>query len=74
MDLRYTASEQAFRAELRTWLAETVPGFGPPPPADDWTARRTYDLRWQRTLFDGGYAGVDWPVEGGGPGASPWSS
>ena len=42
-----------------------------PPPHDDWAARRAYDLRWQRTLFDAGYAGVDWPAEGGGRGASP---
>jgi hypothetical protein len=71
MDLRYTASEQAFREELRTWLAATLPGVGDPPPHDDWTARRAYDLDWQRLLFDAGYAGVDWPAEGGGRGASP---
>ena len=71
MDLRYTASEQAFREELRGWLAETVPGLGEPPLHDDWAARRAFDLRWQRTLFDAGYAGVDWPAEGGGRGASP---
>src|SRR6516165_2588801 len=71
MDLRYTASEQAFRAELRGWLAATLPGVGDPPPQDDWPARRAYDLRWQRLLFDAGYAGVDWPAEGGGRGASP---
>ena len=50
MDLRYTASEQAFRAELRAWLAATLPGRRTPPPHDDWPARRAYDLRWQRTL------------------------
>ena len=71
MDLRYTASEQAFRDELRTWLGGTLPGVGAPPPHDDWPARRAYDLAWQRILFDAGYAGVDWPAEGGGRGASP---
>ena len=71
MDLRYTASEQSFRDELRRWLASVLPDVGPPPPHDDWSARRAYDLRWQRTLFAGGYAGVDWPAEGGGRGASP---
>ena len=48
MDLRYTASEQAFREELRAWLAATLPCVGPPPPHDDWPARRAYDLAWQR--------------------------
>ncbi|HVT42151.1 MAG TPA: acyl-CoA dehydrogenase family protein [Acidimicrobiales bacterium] len=71
MDLRLTASEQAFREELRAWLASTLPDVGPPPPHDDWAARRAYDLAWQRILFDAGYAGVDWPVEGGGRGSSP---
>jgi alkylation response protein AidB-like acyl-CoA dehydrogenase len=71
MDLRYTASEQSFRDELRAWLAATLPGVGSPPPHDDWTARRTYDLRWQQLLFEAGYAGVDWPAEGGGRGSSP---
>jgi len=71
MDLRYTASEQTFRGELRAWLATTLPAVGAPPPHDDWAARRAYDVRWQRMLFDAGYAGVDWPAEGGGRGASP---
>jgi alkylation response protein AidB-like acyl-CoA dehydrogenase len=71
MDLRYTASEQAFRNELRGWLAATLPTVGVAPPHDDWPARRAFDLRWQRLLSEAGYAGVDWPVEGGGRGASP---
>ena len=71
MDLRYTAPERAFRQELRNWLAATLPGVGEPPPHDDWPARRAYDLHWQRLLFEAGYAGVDWPAEGGGRGSSP---
>jgi alkylation response protein AidB-like acyl-CoA dehydrogenase len=71
MDLRYTDDEQAFRAELRQWLAKTVPGLPDRPAPTDWPGRRAYDTHWQRLLFDAGYAGVDWPVEGGGRGASP---
>jgi hypothetical protein len=71
MDLRYTEAEQAFRQGLRDWLADTLPGLPAKPKPDDWPGRRTYDTHWQRLLFDAGYAGVDWPEEGGGRGSSP---
>ena len=47
-----------------------MPAHGSPPSADDWTARRAYDTRWQRKLFDAGYAGIFWPTEFGGRGAT----
>jgi hypothetical protein len=71
VDLRYTEAEQKFRAGLREWLAGTLPGLPPKPSVNDWSGRRAYDTHWQRLLFEAGYAGVDWPVEGGGLGSSP---
>ncbi len=71
MDLRYTQAEQSFRTGLRTWLADTLPALPSKPSPNDWPGRRAYDTHWQRLLFDAGYAGVDWPVEGGGRGSSP---
>ena len=71
MDLRYTAAEEGFRSELRMWLAAVLPTLPEPPLSSDWPGRRAYDMGWQARLFDAGYAGVDWPVEGGGRGASP---
>jgi alkylation response protein AidB-like acyl-CoA dehydrogenase len=71
MDLRYSESEERFRHDLRGWLASVLPTLPPKPAATDWPGRRAYDSNWQRMLFDAGYAGVDWPVEGGGRGASP---
>ena len=71
MDLRYTDAEEAFRGELRRWLADTLPSLPPKPSPADWPGRRAYDTHWQRLLFDAGYAGVDWPAEGGGRGSSP---
>ena len=72
MDLRYTDAEQAFRSELRALAGRRrCPGSRPSRRATDWPGRRAYDTHWQRLLFDAGYAGVDWPVEGGGRGSSP---
>ena len=71
MDLRYTAAEQQFRAELREWLGDVLPGLGPEPDREDWDARRAWDTGWQRMLFDAGYAGINWPKEYGGRGATP---
>ena len=71
MDLRYSASELVFRDQLRAWLADVLPTLGPKPSAHDWSGRRQYDTAWQRRLFDAGYAGINWPTEFGGRGASP---
>ena len=71
MDLRLNDQEIAFRDRLRSWLMYTLPTLPPRPDRDDWPARRRYDMAWQRLLFDAGYAGVDWPAEHGGLGATP---
>jgi alkylation response protein AidB-like acyl-CoA dehydrogenase len=71
MELRYTENEEAFRAELRAWLRSVLPSLPPKPARDDWKGRRAYDTRWQRMLFDAGYAGINWQREFGGRGASP---
>src|SRR5262245_54332140 len=71
LDLRYSASDEKFRAEFRGWLRENVAKHGPRPPFDDWPARRTYDLGWQRKLYDAGFAGPSWPSEYGRRGSSP---
>ncbi|OEJ39556.1 acyl-CoA dehydrogenase [Streptomyces agglomeratus] len=71
MDLTYTEEEQDFRARLREWLAATLPGLPPRPDPLDWPGRRAYDTGWQRRLYDAGYAGLHWPADAGGRGATP---
>ncbi len=71
MDIRFSAEEIAFRDELRDWLGEVLPTLGDPPDRDDWTARREWDMGWQRKLYDAGYAGINWPSEFGGRGSTP---
>jgi alkylation response protein AidB-like acyl-CoA dehydrogenase len=70
VDLRYSEVDEKFRKELRAWLEQEVPKHGDPPPREDWEARRDHDTSWQRKLFDAGYAGVNWPKEYGGRGAT----
>jgi alkylation response protein AidB-like acyl-CoA dehydrogenase len=71
MDLRLSESDEAFRAELRAWLARVLPELESPPARDDWPARVRYDTDWQRRLFDAGYAGMSWPAAYGGRDAPP---
>jgi hypothetical protein len=71
MDLRYSDADEAFRAELRAWLTQSLGELPSPPARDDWPARVRYDTDWQRRLFDAGYAGINWPKAYGGRDASP---
>ncbi|MFI8164587.1 acyl-CoA dehydrogenase [Streptomyces microflavus] len=71
MDLTYTEAEEEFRRRLGEWLAAVLPGLPPKPSPDDWPARRAYDTTWQRMLYDAGYAGLHWPEDAGGRGATP---
>jgi alkylation response protein AidB-like acyl-CoA dehydrogenase len=66
MDLTLTESEAAFRDEVRSWLEENDPG---PPPSDP-GQQVQFELEWQRKLHSGGWAGVSWPQEYGGRGAT----
>jgi alkylation response protein AidB-like acyl-CoA dehydrogenase len=66
MDLSLSPSEEAFRDEVRDWLEANHPGE---PPEDEKEAFE-FSRRWQRKLHDGGWAGVSWPKEYGGRGAT----
>lgn len=67
MDLTLSGEELAFRAELRAWLDANGPAAG---PVGDGDAHFEWRREWQRRLFEGGWAGVHWPVEFGGRDAS----
>jgi alkylation response protein AidB-like acyl-CoA dehydrogenase len=71
VELRYSDADESFRAELHAWLGTALPALPPQPPRDAWPERRKWDTEWQRRLFDAGYAGLHWPKEYGGRGASP---
>jgi alkylation response protein AidB-like acyl-CoA dehydrogenase len=66
VDLTLSPSEQAFRDELRAWLADNHPGEQPKGDDEAFAFRRA----WQRELYEAGYAGLSWPQEYGGRGAT----
>jgi alkylation response protein AidB-like acyl-CoA dehydrogenase len=63
--------EETFRAEARAWLADHAPATRAQLDAAA-TDRERFDASraWQRTLFDGGWAGITWPIEYGGRGGT----
>ena len=63
MDLRFSPEDNAFREEVRTWLAANVPTDRRPKRGPE---MREYDLAWQRKLYDAGWGNVAWPIEYGG--------
>lgn len=70
MDFSYNAGEQAFRDELRAWLADAKDrGLVPPVEEGSLDERVEAGRRWQHELYDGGWCGVHWPREYGGRGA-----
>jgi alkylation response protein AidB-like acyl-CoA dehydrogenase len=64
--LTLSAEEEAFRDELRAWLADNHPG--PQPEGDE--AAFQFRRDWQKALYEAGWAGVSWPREYGGRGAT----
>ena len=69
MDLTPTREQEAFRAELRAWLAEHPPDVDLRAHHED-LAQEVFDLRqWQARLAEGRWIGVTWPEEYGGRGA-----
>ena len=70
MNLRFSAEEERFRDEVRSWLeAELcgrfadVRGRGGPGHEDELWDRR---LAWERPLAEAGWIGLGWPGEYGG--------
>jgi hypothetical protein len=78
MDLTWSESEQAFRAEARAWLDENLAGWhadhGGPEAIASGDTREGFaqHLDWERRLHAGRWAAVSWPSELGGRDASLW--
>ena len=73
MDLGFTPEEEAFRAEVRSWLDANLPPDWRQAGKGGYREEEDTDLqrRWQRRLHDGGWLKLGWPEEAGGRGATP---
>jgi len=77
MDFNYTPQEEAFRKEVRDWLAESMKELPKwygrrdiPGPEIDSEEYHQFSLWWHRKLYDAGFVGLAWPKEYGGRGAT----
>ncbi len=66
MELTYTPEQNAFRAEVRAWMAAHVPA----EPLKTLEGREGFDqhVAWERTLASGNWGMVTWPEAYGGRG------
>jgi len=73
MNLDYTPEEEAFRNQVRSWVSANLsPDWEQISPRqsenmDEWMA---FLKQWQRKLYDAGWAGISWPKDYGGRGAT----
>ena len=66
MDLTVEPEREAFRAEVRAWLAANVPAE--PLPSLDTAEGFAAHREWERRMYDAGFAVVTWPERFGGRG------
>ena len=70
MDLNLTPEEQLFQDELRAWLGTHAPKNWQHRRDESVDAHFAFLRQWQHTLYEGGWAGISWPRDYGGRGAS----
>ena len=68
MDLTFSPVEEAFRYECRSWLEANVPKS--PLKSGDTQEGFAQHVRWEKKLFEAGFAVVSWPKKYGGREAS----
>ncbi|MBL0087799.1 MAG: acyl-CoA dehydrogenase family protein [Ideonella sp.] len=68
MDLSYSAEEQAFRDEVRAWLAANLPADIRDKVVNYQHLAKADYLRWHKILAGKGWSVPHWPVEWGGTG------
>jgi alkylation response protein AidB-like acyl-CoA dehydrogenase len=70
VDLTWSPREEAFRSEVREWLARNVPAE--PLPSGDTREGFAAHLEWERRLHEARLSVVSWPARYGGRDAGVW--
>lgn len=73
MNFTMSPEDQAYRAKFLNWLRENIPAEAASLADDlqeDWQAQAKIFRKFQRKLYDAGYAGIHWAKEYGGQGGS----
>ncbi|MFP6748638.1 MAG: acyl-CoA dehydrogenase family protein [Alphaproteobacteria bacterium] len=68
MDLAFSDDDLAFRNEVRAFVKDSLPGDIADSVRRGRAVAKTDVQRWQRLLYDRGWAAPGWPVEYGGTG------
>jgi alkylation response protein AidB-like acyl-CoA dehydrogenase len=71
MDLAFSPEENAFREEVRRFVAAELPNTIRDKVLNGVHLERGEHVAWQRILHNHGWGGVGWPKEFGGPGWTP---
>jgi alkylation response protein AidB-like acyl-CoA dehydrogenase len=71
MQLEFTAEEQTFREEVRSFLREQLPSAISQKVLNGYELSRDDHVMWQRRLHERGWGGMAWPTRFGG---AEWNS
>jgi alkylation response protein AidB-like acyl-CoA dehydrogenase len=68
MDLAFTSEHQAFREEVRAWIASALPPAFKAKAEIDGYFSHDEVMEWHKILYRKGWVAPSWPKEYGGPG------
>jgi alkylation response protein AidB-like acyl-CoA dehydrogenase len=71
MDLSFTPEQEAFRAEVRAWIAQAMPPHIAKKAKEHALFDHTEQREWHRILYRKGWVALNWPKEHGGAGLDP---
>ncbi len=71
MEFTLSPQDEAFRQEVRAFLAEKLPADIAEKTASGFRLAKEDHVRWQKILHERGWMAPNWPVEHGGTGWTP---